>query len=153
MNNPVHYLPPNQGLSYDWTNDHVFIKVSAEETGGAYTLVEDNLKPGFALGLHLHKTHAETFYVLEGSIDYYFEDSWHTALPGACLHIPAGVPHAARVTPGTGGARMLMVMQPSGFDAFLAELAKLTEAQMADADFMNALSEKHDIFSLGPVPE
>jgi len=58
----------------------------------------------------------------------------------AC-HMPAG-----------GAARCLMIFQPAGFDQFLAELAALSDAQMADEKFMNALNNKYDIINLGDVP-
>ncbi len=147
------FLPPGGGTSYDWANDHTFVKVAAGDTGGAYTLMEDNLKQSFALGLHVHRQHAETFYVLEGSIDFYVDGAWMTAPPGATLHIPPGVPHACMITPGHEGGRMLMIFQPSGFDLYLAELAKLTDADFADEAKMTALNERYDIIQLGPVPE
>jgi len=71
------------------------VKVGARDTGGAYTLMEDNLKAAFALGLHVHREHAETFYILGGSIDFFVDEEWLTATPGAALHIPAGVPMRA----------------------------------------------------------
>ena len=38
-----------------------------------------------------------------------------------------------------------MIFQPTGFDQFLAELAGLSEAQMADDALMDALNTKYDI--------
>ncbi|MGI9421790.1 MAG: cupin domain-containing protein [Hyphomicrobiaceae bacterium] len=146
------FLPPGGGSNYDWANDHTFVKVATGDTGGAYTLMEDNLKQTFALGLHVHREHAETFYILEGSVDFYVDGTWITAGPGATLHIPPGVPHACIITPGHDGGRMLMIFQPSGFDLFLAELAAMTEADFADEAKMAALNERHDIIQLGPVP-
>jgi len=35
---------PGGGVGYDWSADHTFVKVGAEHTDGAYTLMEDNLK-------------------------------------------------------------------------------------------------------------
>ncbi len=64
---------PGEGPNYDWSNDHSFVKVSAADTDGAYTLIEDNLKATFALGLHRHDQHAETFYVPEGGLDFYLD--------------------------------------------------------------------------------
>ena len=117
-----HHLPSGEGPNYAWENDQPFVKVSAAETGGAYTLIEDNLKASFALGLHRHDQHAETFYILEGALDFYLDGDWIRAEPGATLHVPPGLPHACRVADGVP-AKMLMIMQPSGFDGFLAELA------------------------------
>lgn len=146
------FLPPGGGISYNWENDHVFVKVAASETGGAYTVVEDNLKSTFELGLHLHRYHAETFYILEGSIDFYVDGEWMSAETGACLHIPPGVPHAAKISDGCETARMLMIFQPSGFDGFLAELGQMTEADFADDSVMAALQDKYDIVQIGPLP-
>jgi hypothetical protein len=45
-----------------------------------------------------------------------------------------------------------MIFQPAGFDQFLAELAALSEAQMADRKLMDELNNKYDIINLGGVP-
>ena len=146
-----HHLPPGEGPNYAWENDQPFVKVSAAETGGAYTLIEDNLKASFALGLHRHDQHAETFYVLEGALDFYLDGDWIRAEPGTTLHVPPGLPHACRVADGVP-AKMLMIMQPSGFDGFLAELATMSDADFADEAKMAALNAKYDIVPMGPVP-
>jgi hypothetical protein len=142
---------PGEGLSYDWARDHTFVKVSTADSGGAYTVMEDNLKLEFSLGLHLHHRTAETFYMLDGSVDFYIDGDWMNAGPGATIHIPPGVPHALELAGGTP-ARMLMVIQPSGFDQLLAEMATMTDAQFADAALMTALNEKYDIINIGGVP-
>jgi len=81
-------VPPGGGADYDWSRDHTFVKVSTADTGGAFTLMEDNLKREFALGLHLHRQHAETFYVLDGPIGFYLDGEWTQAQAGTCIHIP-----------------------------------------------------------------
>ena len=144
-------LPPGTGPHYDWDHDRPFVKVSGAQTGGAYTLIEDNLKPSFALGLHRHDRHAETFYILEGALDFYLDGDWVKAVPGTTLHVPPGVPHACRVA-GGAPAKMLMVMQPSGFDGFLEALAGLAPEELRDEGRMTALNEEYDIVPMGPVP-
>ncbi|MEM0989015.1 MAG: cupin domain-containing protein [Pseudomonadota bacterium] len=145
-------VPPKGGANYDWSADHTFVKVGASDTGGQYTLMEDNLKANFALGLHMHRYHAETFYILEGSIDFYVDGDWMTAVPGTCLHIPPGVPHACTMAEGCDGGRMLMIYQPSGFDQYLAELSRLSAADFEDQAKMDALNQKYDIVNLGELP-
>ena len=110
-------VPPGGGPNYDWTRDHTFVKVAAADTGGAYALMEDNLKREFALGLHLHRQHAETFYILDGVVNFHIDGDWMAAEPGACVHIPPGVPHALDLPTG-GTARCLMIFQPAGYDRF-----------------------------------
>ncbi|MEM9605321.1 MAG: cupin domain-containing protein [Pseudomonadota bacterium] len=108
-----------EGEDYDWENDHIFVKVSSAESNGVLTMVQDNVKPGFNLGLHLHDTHTEIFYILDGTIHWTVGADTFTTDPGAVVYVPGGVPHAARS--GTG-ARMLMFYAPAGFDKMLAEI-------------------------------
>ena len=152
MSERYSFIPPGGGTSYNWENDHIFVKVAASETGSAYTVVEDNLKSTFSLGLHLHRCHAETFYILAGSVDFYVDGEWMSAETGACLHIPPGIPHAAKVSDGVENARMLMIFQPSGFDGFLAELARLSQSELSDETVLATLQNKYDIVQIGPLP-
>lgn len=147
------YVPPRGGPNYEWASDHTFVKVAAADTGGQYTLMEDNLKASFRLGLHMHRYHAETFYILEGSVDFYVDGDWMAAPVGTCLHVPPGIEHACVVTQGHETARMLMIYQPSGFDGFLAELDEMTDADFEDTAKMDALNTKYDIVNIGPVPD
>src|SRR6516162_4742934 len=105
------FVPRGGGPSYDWTRDHTFVKVAAADTGGAYALMEDNLKREFALGLQLHRRHAETFYILDGVVNFHIDGEWMAAAPGACVNIPPGVSHALDL-PAGGTARRLMIFQP-----------------------------------------
>ena len=145
--------PPGVGTSLEWENDHIFVKVGAVNTGHAYTLVEDNLKATFSLGLHLHRHHAETFYILEGNLEFFIDGDWMPATPGTCIHIPPGVPHACKVSDSSRSAKMLMIFQPSGFDQFLAELAKLGPEDFSNEDTLATLREKYDIVQLGSRPD
>jgi quercetin dioxygenase-like cupin family protein len=145
------FVPPGGGPNYDWAKDHTFVKVSAGDTGGAFTLMEDNLKVEFSLGLHLHRYHSETFYILEGAVDFYIDGDWMTAETGSTIYIPPGIEHALDMPDGRTG-KLLMIMQPSGFDEFLSVMATMTEEDFADEARMTALNEKYDIFNIGPVP-
>ena len=141
------FVPPGGGPNYDWTRDHTYVKVAAADTGGAYALMEDNLKREFALGLHLHREHAETFYILDGVVNFYIDGDWMAAAAGACTS------WACCPTAKCGTGRCLMIFQPAGFDQFLAELASLSATQLYDEDLMAELNRKYDIINLGDVPE
>ena len=145
------FVPPGGGPEYDWSRDRTFVKVSGEDSSGAFALMEDNLKLEFSLGLHVHRQHAETFYILEGNVDFYIDGDWSTATPGTTVHIPPGIPHALVLQDGQTG-KLLMIFQPAGFDGFLAEMSQLTPEQLADDALTAALSEKYDLIHLGDVP-
>jgi len=143
-------VPAGGGLSYAWENDHVFVKLAGSVTGGMFSIVEDNLKAEFALGLHEHRGHSETFYVLDGALKFYMDGAWTTASAGTTVHIPAGVPHAVKMAGGPG--KSLMIFQPSFFEDYLARLAAMTTQDFADAALQQRLAEQYDIYSLGGVP-
>jgi quercetin dioxygenase-like cupin family protein len=144
-------VPAGEGKSYQWENDHIFIKVPGHDTGGAFAVVEDNMKAEFALGLHEHRTHSETFYILDGALKFYVKESWTTARKGATVFIPQGVPHAVK----TAGApaKALMIFQPAFFDDYLAAVAKLTPDQRADTQLQARIAEQYDIHAIGGMPE
>ena len=134
---------PGEGRTYDWSKDHVTVKSTLDLSDGRLTLVEDRLKPGFSLARHHHKKMIEIFYVLDGTVEFVFDDESVVAAPGTTLNVPPDVWHEVR---SPGGARLLTIFSPGGFDTYLEELVALTEGQYGDAAFMKNLSERYDIF-------
>jgi quercetin dioxygenase-like cupin family protein len=136
-------LRPGEGKSYEWSKDHVIVKSTLDLSDGRVTLVEDTLKPGFFLARHHHKKMIEIFYVLEGEVEFAFDDARVTATRGTVLNVPPNVWH--EVT-SVAGAKLLTIFSPGGFDRYLDELVSLGEGQYADVAFMRDLSERYDIF-------
>src|SRR3954453_11496795 len=93
------------------------IKASAADTNGEYTLLEITYPPGVAAPLHVHYHEDEGFYVLEGSATIYVGDEVVELGPGQHAFGPRDVPH--RFVIGPEGARMLWVLTPGGFEAFV----------------------------------
>jgi mannose-6-phosphate isomerase-like protein (cupin superfamily) len=72
-----------------------------------------------AAPLHVHRRHIESFYVIEGEIDFTVGDCELGAGPGSWVQVPAGVPHALAF-PGEEPVRFLDLHTPScGFGGFL----------------------------------
>ena len=107
-------LHPDDGRKFEWSNECVTVKLAGEETDGSYTLVEVRVASEFTLPLHVHRNHAETFFILEGELDFRLGDRRFQATAGSTIHVPAGVPHAAVVTDAT--PQMLMMYCPAGFE-------------------------------------
>ncbi len=134
-------IPVDQGKDYDWSNDHIFVKTTGDLTGGRVTLVEDTLKPGFHLARHYHKKMTEIFYVLEGEIEFTFDDETVIATRGMTITIPPNIWHDVKCVKGS---KMITIFSPGGFEHYLEELASLSQDQFADEALMTALSEKYD---------
>jgi mannose-6-phosphate isomerase-like protein (cupin superfamily) len=110
-----------EGLAYWFLGTLIIIKATGEDTGGAFTLVEQWAPPGFGPPLHLHHREDEPFLVLEGSVRFRCGDQEFLAESGSYVFLPKGVPHAFRVE-GPGPARLLQMTLPSGFESLVHEL-------------------------------
>lgn len=132
-----------EGKGYEWSNDHILLKAGEDLTNGRLTLVEDRLKPGFHLARHYHKQMTEIFYVLEGSVEFTFDDNTVSATPGMTIIIQPALWHEVR---SEKGGTLLTMFSPGGFEKYLEELAALPAERFEDQEFMKTLAERHDIW-------
>jgi quercetin dioxygenase-like cupin family protein len=113
-----HGEPPNV------FGDLMYLKVSKEDTNGAFTIMEDVIPAHGGPPLHLHHREDEAFFVLEG--DYIFEVDGRpiTAHPGDFLWAPRGIRHTFQNQSSSAG-RLLITITPGGAEEFFRELAVL----------------------------
>jgi quercetin dioxygenase-like cupin family protein len=140
MENPV-YVPADKGRSFGWKSDHAFVKVSSEESGGRFTLIEDNLTTEFRLPRHLHREHTETFYAISGKVEFELEGRTVVLSAGDTLLIPPGVVHTVRCLEP---AKMLTLFEPAGLEKLFDAYAAMSEADMADPEKLRAVDLAHD---------
>jgi mannose-6-phosphate isomerase-like protein (cupin superfamily) len=120
----------------------VVVKASADTTGGAFTIFEEN-EP-VDTPLHVHEHEDELFYVLEGEHVFQVGDQEFRAGPGGLVFAPRGVPHAQRrVVPRTG--RILVLTSPAGLDGFFRELAEADRAGAIGPDTYARASKNYGI--------
>jgi len=130
------------GQDYDYSMDHCFVKLASNDTNGELSLVEDELKPGFKLSRHHHKMMTEVFYVLDGEIEFKFDDETVTLARRDTLTVPPNVWHAAECE---NGGRMLTIFKNGRFDEYLERLSTMTDEQFQDSELMKSLGEEFDI--------
>ena len=106
----------DEGEARWWLGSLAVIKVTAEDTRGAFTLVEVAENEG-ETPLHVHHNEDETFWVLEGQVEFEVGGATVIAGPGSVLFAPRDVPH--RYTVRQGPARMLFLFTPGGFEQLL----------------------------------
>jgi mannose-6-phosphate isomerase-like protein (cupin superfamily) len=120
----------------------VVVKASADTTGGAFTVFEEN-EP-VDTQLHVHENEDELFYVLEGEHVFQVGDKQFRAGPGGLVFAPRGVPHAQhRVVPRSG--RIQVLTSPAGFEGFFRELAAAHRAGAIGPDTYVSASRKYGI--------
>jgi quercetin dioxygenase-like cupin family protein len=104
---------PGSGERFERENRVITIKANLPEISA----LEIEFDPTFEVEPHRHADHADTFYVLEGEVEFTVEDEVVRAGPGTFVAAPPGTLHGFR-NPGPGTARVLNVHAPdAGFAA------------------------------------
>ncbi|MBW5447665.1 cupin domain-containing protein [Cohnella sp. CFH 77786] len=132
------------------------VKANAEHTGGQFSLVEDLMAPGYETPYHIHRKEDETFYLLEGEMEIILDGRKYQAKADHFAFLPRNIPHGFRIV-GDRPARMLVMIHPSGFDRFFAELGepaqRLELPPQVEPDIPKLLetAKKYEVEILGPL--
>jgi quercetin dioxygenase-like cupin family protein len=116
-------VPSGEGHTLMVAGGRYTFKASGEDTGGAYTLIEMFLPPASGPPPHLHEREEESFYILEGTLQFQVGGESLTAGAGAYVKAPPGLRHAFKNV-GTAPARVLMLVTPAGIEKFFAEIGQ-----------------------------
>ena len=88
------------------------VLATAEQTGGAFSLMEERLPRGAEPPPHVHHREDEAFLVLEGRLTVRVGDDRFAASPGSFVYCPREIPHLLTVE--TDEVRMLTLCTPGG---------------------------------------
>ncbi len=135
------------------------VLASGERTGEAFSAVVHEAAEGHATPWHRQPGDDETFYVLEGEIDFWVEDPGRTpqrSATGALVVIPRGTPHAFRIA--SASARWLTLHTPAGHERFYRACGEPTRqpglppAGGPDMAIVQSAARGHGVELLGPPP-
>lgn len=110
-----------EGEARWWIDCLAEILITADDTGGALSVLEITEAPGAEAPLHVHHRDDETFVILEGEVTLEVGGATIAARPGDVVFGPRRVPH--RYAVGPDGCRMLFVMTPGGFEGLVREMS------------------------------
>ena len=94
---------------------------TGKDTNGAYTQIEHVVAPGGGPPAHRHQREDETWYVVEGRVEFRIGDVTLLAQPGDYLRGPRGMAHVFQNV-GERTARVLMTFVPGGIEHFFMEV-------------------------------
>jgi quercetin dioxygenase-like cupin family protein len=134
------------------------VRVSGEQTGGAFSLTDNLARRGSGSPVHIHEHEEESLIVLDGDLRVVLAEEEHAAGPGTVAVLPKGVPHAYVVT--SAEARFLTLHNPGGFEEFAAEVGEPAQALTLppepatppDLAAVTAIAARHGITILAPPP-
>ena len=76
--------------------------------------VEIAFEPGWeGVDPHSHDDHTDSFYVLEGEVEFLVGGEWRRGGPGTYVSVPPGVVHGFRIPEGGGRIRILNMHAPN----------------------------------------
>jgi mannose-6-phosphate isomerase-like protein (cupin superfamily) len=135
-------LADGDGEHVAFSEAEFLVKASADNTGGAFTVIEE--RDPLDTPRHVHTHEDELFIVLEGEHVFEIGDREFAAGPGAVVFAPRGVPHAHRRAVARTG-RFLTLTSPAGFERFFRELAAAEQADEPQAEAYARVAEKYGI--------
>jgi quercetin dioxygenase-like cupin family protein len=102
------FLGPGEGEQLPGRLRELRVKYEGDE----FEVLEFWCEPGFGpIEPHVHEEHADSFYVLEGEVDFTIGDEVRRAGPGTWVAAPSGVRHGFAI-PGPGNAHFLNIHAP-----------------------------------------
>ena len=136
-------LEPGQGRSVSLRGTQVRFAVESTYAKGA-SCTEWEAAPGFDTGLHVHERLEETWYVLDGAVEFQLGEETFTATAGATVFVPPRVAHAfANRTEAP--ARFLLITSPPGHDRYFDELAEILAVEgPPDTNAIAELRRRYD---------
>lgn len=101
---------------------------TGEETGGAFSLVEEVGRKGQSAEppMHTQTREEESFYVIEGQMRFYVGDDIIDAQAGSFVVLPRGIPHRFEIV--SDDVRMLNLCTPAGFEGMFRDLSEPARA-------------------------
>jgi quercetin dioxygenase-like cupin family protein len=124
---------PDEGRVVDLHNLRIQHKVTAADTGGAFSIVEHVIEPGILVKPHRHIREDEISIVLEGTI--------HARVGAEELEVPVGgylvkkrgVPHAIW-NMGPQRSRVAEIVSPAGFEKYFDEIEPILRGHGPEFD-------------------
>ncbi|CAB4541266.1 MAG: cupin domain-containing protein [Actinobacteria bacterium] len=134
-------------------NSLMIERLTAEQTGGAYSVHEQWITPAGNPPPHQHTHEDEAFVVLEGEVDFMVGGAITRVGTGGFAFAPRGIPHTYAVV---GDSAHLYVITSPGLERFFRELGEpagalsLPEPSAPDVARVVEVAGRHGIEILPP---
>lgn len=137
----IHHVPAGQGPCIRYGGQEMNVKVSAAQSNGELTVIEDVVPPNSGPPLHVHEKENESYYVLDGEFEFVCGQDHVSGGPGTFVFAPRGLPHRYKNI-GTTPGRILFAFTPAGVEEFFSEVAAQPEL---NPQIMGEIARRHGI--------
>jgi len=122
MKNNARQINNNQGSYLSVVGDTYRIVIPGKQTNGEFAMIDMLVPPGGGPGPHAHASFHESFYVVEGEVEFKTEEGKSIARKGDVITIPKGGAIHAFKNASNEMAHLLCTVIPAGLDAFFEEI-------------------------------
>ncbi len=150
------HVPPGEGKMLWFVGDLVTLKIVGEDVSGAFTLVEEITQPQGGPPPHTHTREDETFYVLEGELEFMVGEQTLLASAGSVVYAPRNILHTFKNV-GRTPSRMAVLITPAGLEKMVEEFGEPVKDPSSphegppDVERLVAVSQKYGV-ELPPPP-
>lgn len=128
MKNNARLINSTEGKHISVVGDTYRIIIPGKETNGEFAMIDMMVPPGGGPGPHAHASFHESFYVVDGEVEFKTEEGKTIARKGDVVTIPkGGAVHAFKNT-SNQMAHLVCTVVPAGLDAFFEEIGTPVQA-------------------------
>lgn len=138
------FFAPGEGESFSMMGIQISPKLSAEDTGGAYSMLEQIVSPGGGSPPHICHADDKSIYVVEGEFDILLGGETKRAQAGSFAIIPRGTVHSFTNT-GAKSGKLLVSLTPAGHEKFLRELSQYSQDGAPDPEKMATITQTYQV--------
>lgn len=140
---PFH-SPAKTGRPLNVYGDKAIIRVSAKDSGGAFSVVDLITPAGVGPPLHVHHREHETFRVVEGEYEFHVAGEVIRGGPGSTVLAPRDIPHWFQNVSDKPGF-MIVTLVPGGFEGFFEEVDQAAPDGFPNPETGAALGKKYGL--------
>lgn len=115
-------VSPGLKNSYWYIGHLMSILISSRDTNGAFSLIHGYEIKGLEPPPHIHTKEDESFYLLNGEINYTVGKEIFKARKGDWMYLPKMIQHSFQVQ--TDEAEVLIHLSPGGFEEYFREMSE-----------------------------
>ena len=128
----------------------IFLKAKAQQTNGLWSMIEYVLPPSLpSPPPHYHQKTQETFYVIEGTLQFVLDGKIINAPSGTLVVVPEGSVHTFRNT-SNDYVRFQVWFSPGGLEQYFIDVQELIQNEPtwppSDMSKLFSLMAQHDTY-------
>ena len=117
---------PELKNSYWYIGHLMSILISSKDTNGSFSLIHGYEIKGLEPPPHIHTKEDESFYILDGEINYTVDKEVFNAKRGDWIFLPRNIQHSFQVQ--SDQAEVLIQLSPGGFEEYFKEMSEPAKA-------------------------